>query len=37
MSEPKIIEEEAIELDGKTIVVSTFDNGDVIMVELEES
>jgi len=37
MNNPQIIKEEVDESGDKTLVVTTFDNDDVIFVELEES
>ena len=34
---PKIIKEEVEQIDGKTFVITTFDNGEVIFVEFDES
>ena len=37
MSNPQIIKEEIIDDMGEKIVVTTFDDGEVIMVPLEET
>ena len=37
MNNPAIISEEAVQIGDVTLVTTTFDNGEVIMVELDES
>tara|TARA_Y100001938_G_C8075442_1_gene425764 strand:- start:446 stop:559 length:114 start_codon:yes stop_codon:yes gene_type:complete len=37
MSSPKIIEEEKVDDMGENFIISTFDNGEVIIVPIEET
>jgi|14_taG_2_1085336.scaffolds.fasta_scaffold03691_2 hypothetical protein len=37
MNNPQIIKEEVDESGDKTLVITTFDDGEVIFVELDES
>jgi hypothetical protein len=37
MNDPAIIIEETVQIDGRTLIITTFDNGEVVMVESEES